>query len=156
MTEVNLLFQVRDLKVHFPIRRGLLKRRVGAVRAVDGVSFDVKEGETLGLVGESGSGKSTTGRAMLQLERPTGGEAIFQNIKLTSLGGRELRSTRRNMQMVFQDPHASLNPRIPVGRALREAGYKGSLQVAAQESPTGPLELAKLTRQLDPDQLSLI
>ena len=120
MTEVNLLFQVRDLKVHFPIRRGLLKRRVGAVRAVDGVSFDVKEGETLGLVGESGSGKSTTGRAMLQLERPTGGEAIFQNIKLTSLGGRELRSTRRNMQMVFQDPHASLNPRIPVGRALRE------------------------------------
>jgi oligopeptide transport system ATP-binding protein len=114
------LFQVRDLEVHFPILRGLLKRRVGAVRAVDGVTFDIREGETLGLVGESGSGKSTTGRAMLLLEKPTSGEAIFQDTPLIGLRAEALRLARRNMQMIFQDPHASLNPRIPVGQALRE------------------------------------
>ncbi|MGW8268113.1 MAG: ABC transporter ATP-binding protein [Longimicrobiales bacterium] len=114
------LVRVRNLKVHFPILRGILRRQVGAVRAVDGVSFQVREGETLGLVGESGSGKSTTGRAMLRLEEPTGGEARFLDADLISLEPRELRRARRHMQMIFQDPHASLNPRRSVGQALRE------------------------------------
>jgi len=116
----NPLFRVRDLEVHFPILRGFVKRQVGAVRAVDGVSFDIHEGETLGLVGESGSGKSTTGRAMLQLQKATGGEAVFRETDLTSLGPEEIRLARRHMQMIFQDPHASLNPRRTVGQALRE------------------------------------
>jgi oligopeptide transport system ATP-binding protein len=120
MTEATPLVQVRDLKVHFPILRGLFRRRVGAVRAVDGISFEIRKGETLGLVGESGSGKSTTGRAMLQLEKPTAGESVFRDMALTSLGAEEMRLTRRHMQMIFQDPHASLNPRIPVGKAIRE------------------------------------
>jgi oligopeptide transport system ATP-binding protein len=120
MTPAPPLFRVRNLKVHFPILRGLLRRRVGAVRAVDGVSFDVREGETLGLVGESGSGKSTTGRAMLRLETATEGASVFRDTDLASLGPGEMRLARRHMQMIFQDPHASLNPRRSVGRALRE------------------------------------
>lgn len=114
------LVRVRDLEVHFPIRRGLLRRQVGAIRAVDGVSFELFRGETLGLVGESGSGKSTMGRAILHLEKPTGGETTFQGSALTAMGAEELRRTRRSMQMIFQDPHASLNPRLSVGRAVRE------------------------------------
>jgi len=114
------LLRVRDLKVHFPIFRGLLRRKVGAVRAVDGISFHIREGETLGLVGESGSGKSTTGRAILRLVDPTAGASVFQDTDLTSLGPEALRRARRHMQMIFQDPHASLNPRRSVGRALRE------------------------------------
>jgi oligopeptide transport system ATP-binding protein len=114
------LVQVRGLEVHFPIRRGLLRRQVGAIQAVDGVTFEVFRGETLGLVGESGSGKSTLGRAMLCLERPTGGGTTFQDSTLSTLSAGELRRTRRYMQMIFQDPHASLNPRLPVGRAIRE------------------------------------
>ena len=114
------LVRVKELEVHFPIRRGLLQRQVGAIRAVDGVSFEVFPGETLGLVGESGSGKSTIGRAMLHLEKATGGETTFRDEVLSSLSARELRSTRRHMQMIFQDPHASLNPRLQVGRAIRE------------------------------------
>jgi oligopeptide/dipeptide ABC transporter ATP-binding protein len=120
MTRSDALIRVRELEVHFPIRRGLLKRQVGAIRAVDGVTFDVLRGETLGLVGESGSGKSTIGRAMLHLERPTGGEAAFQDSALAAMSAGELRSVRRHMQMIFQDPHASLNPRLSVGRAIRE------------------------------------
>jgi oligopeptide transport system ATP-binding protein len=106
--------------MHFPIRRGVLRRTVGAVRAVDGVSFDIRAGETLGLVGESGSGKSTTGRAILQLEPPTAGKVTFEGVELTTLAPEALRRTRRHMQMIFQDPYASLNPRMSVGRALRE------------------------------------
>jgi oligopeptide/dipeptide ABC transporter ATP-binding protein len=116
----DALVRVKDLQVHFPIRRGLLKRQVGAIRAVDGVTFELFRGETLGLVGESGSGKSTTGRAMLHLEKPTGGEATFQDSALATMSAGELRRARRHMQMIFQDPHASLNPRLPVGRAIRE------------------------------------
>ena len=114
------LVQVRDLKKHFPIRRGLLRRQVGAVRAVDGISLDVREGETLGLVGESGSGKSTTGRAMLQLLRPTSGRVTFDGRDLTALPAAELRTERRHMQMIFQDPYASLNPRHSVGSIVGE------------------------------------
>ena len=119
-TAPDPLVRVRGLEVHFPIFRGFLRRRVGAIRAVDGVSFDIGERETLGLVGESGSGKSTTGRAMLRLENPTAGSSAFRETDLTSLGPREMRLARRHMQMIFQDPHASLNPRRSVGQALRE------------------------------------
>jgi oligopeptide transport system ATP-binding protein len=114
------LLEVRDLKVHFPIRRGVLMRKVGSVRAVDGVSFSVARGETLGLVGESGCGKSTTARAILRLIDPTSGSARLDGIELTSLGSGALRAMRRHMQMVFQDPYASLNPRMTVFDTLAE------------------------------------
>src|SRR3954454_3282098 len=110
------LVQIRDLQMHFPVTKGIiLQRQVGAVKAVDGVSFNIKKGETLGLVGESGCGKSTTGRAILQLYRPTGGEVLFQGTDLTKLKGEEMRRMRRKVQMIFQDPYASLNPRMTVG-----------------------------------------
>jgi oligopeptide transport system ATP-binding protein len=114
------LVRVENLKMHFPIRRGLLQRRVGAVKAVDGVTFNVQPGETLGLVGESGCGKSTTGRAILQLYRPTGGHVYFENQDLTTLHGETLRRKRQRMQMIFQDPYASLNPRMTVGDIIGE------------------------------------
>ncbi len=115
------LVQVKDLKKHFPIRRGIfVQRQVGAVRAVDGVSFDIYRGETLGLVGESGCGKSTTGRTMLQLYRPTSGSVYFKGKDLTKLKGAQLRRERRHMQMIFQDPYASLNPRMTVGKIVEE------------------------------------
>jgi oligopeptide transport system ATP-binding protein len=115
------LIQVRDLEMHFPVTKGIiLQRQVGAVKAVDGVSFNIKKGETLGLVGESGCGKSTTGRAILQLYRPTAGSVIFQGTDLTKLKGEELRRMRRKVQMIFQDPYASLNPRMTVGDIIGE------------------------------------
>jgi oligopeptide transport system ATP-binding protein len=116
----EILVSVRNLKKHFPIYRGVFRRQVGAVRAVDGVTFDIYKGETLGLVGESGCGKSTTGRTILQLLEPTDGEVIFQNKDLNNLGRNELRRTRRDMQMIFQDPYASLNPRLTVGGIVAE------------------------------------
>ncbi len=116
----NVLMHVQDLKMYFPIRRGLMQRVVGHVKAVDGVSFDVYSGETLGLVGESGCGKSTTGRAILQLYRPTAGEVDFGGKDLTRLKGEDLRKQRRQMQMIFQDPYASLNPRMTVGSIVAE------------------------------------
>ncbi|NNB99327.1 dipeptide ABC transporter ATP-binding protein [Corallococcus exiguus] len=114
------LVQVRDLKVHFPVKGGLLGRTRGTVRAVDGVSFDVARGETLGLVGESGCGKSTLGRAVLRLIDPTSGSIRVAGRELTGLSQRELRPLRRQMQLVFQDPYASLNPRMTVGDILAE------------------------------------
>ena len=114
------LLQIDDLKMHFPIYRGVFQRQVGAVRAVDGVSFDIKRGETLGLVGESGCGKSTTGRAILQLYRPTAGSVHFDGVELTTTKGEELRKMRRKMQMIFQDPYASLNPRMTVADIVSE------------------------------------
>src|SRR5687768_1312206 len=114
------LLQVDDLVMHFPIYRGVFQRQVGAVRAVDGVSFDIKRGETLGLVGESGCGKSTTGRAILQLHRPTAGAVEFEGMDLTQLKGEALRKMRRHIQMIFQDPYASLNPRMTVGNIVGE------------------------------------
>jgi oligopeptide transport system ATP-binding protein len=107
--------------MHFPITQGIIfQRRVGAVKAVDGVSFDIVKGETLGLVGESGCGKSTTGRAILQLYRPTAGDVIFDGENLPELKGEHLRRMRRRMQMIFQDPYASLNPRMTVGDIVGE------------------------------------
>jgi oligopeptide transport system ATP-binding protein len=115
------LLDVRGLKMYFPITQGiLLQRRIGWVRAVDEVSFHINRGETLGLVGESGCGKSTTGRAILQLYRPTAGEVLLDGQDLTRVGGGELRRTRRKMQMIFQDPYASLNPRMTVGGIIAE------------------------------------
>jgi oligopeptide transport system ATP-binding protein len=121
MTENGALVRVRDLKMHFPITQGIVvQRRVGAVKAVDGVSFDIIRGETLGLVGESGCGKSTTGRAILQLYRPTAGNVFFGDENLLELKGERLRRMRRRMQMIFQDPYASLNPRMTVGDIIGE------------------------------------
>jgi oligopeptide/dipeptide ABC transporter ATP-binding protein len=116
----DVLLDVRDLKKHFPIRRGLLSRTVGALKAVDGISFSVRRGETLGLVGESGSGKSTTGRALLRLIEPTAGSARFNGRNIFEMNEDELRALRRKAQIVFQDPFGSLNPRMTVGDMLRE------------------------------------
>lgn len=128
----EVIVSVRNLKKHFPIVGGILRRQVGAVRAVDGVSFDIHKGETLGLVGESGCGKSTTGRVLLQLDRATEGEVIFEGQDLTQLKGEALRAVRPRAQMIFQDPHASLNPRMTVasiiGEPLREHTKLGSIE----------------------------
>ena len=114
------LIEVKNLKVHFPIRRGLLRKQVGAVQAVDDVSFEVFEGETLGVVGESGCGKSTTGLAVLKLLEATGGEILFRGQDVTHLSEAQMRPLRRHMMMVFQDPYSSLNPRMTVGNIIGE------------------------------------
>jgi peptide/nickel transport system ATP-binding protein len=114
------LLEVQDLKVHFPVRRGLLQRVVGTIKAVDGISFTVYQGQTLGLVGESGCGKTTTGRAILRLIEPTGGEVRYQGADLASLSRQKLRTMRRQLQIIFQDPYGSLNPRMTVETALIE------------------------------------
>ncbi len=115
------LLRARDLKVHFPIERGVLfKRRIGSVRAVDGISFDVAPGETLGLVGESGCGKSTTARAIIRLVQPTAGSVEFQGVDLATLSSDDMREARQDLQMIFQDPYASLNPRMTVLNIVAE------------------------------------
>jgi oligopeptide/dipeptide ABC transporter ATP-binding protein len=116
----EVVLEVRDLYKHFPIRRGLLQRQVGAVRAVDGVSFDVMRGETLGLVGESGCGKSTTARLLLRLMAPTSGSIQFDGEEIGDASGSRLKELRRDMQMIFQDPYSSLNPRKTVGTIIGE------------------------------------
>jgi oligopeptide transport system ATP-binding protein len=116
----EVLLEVRDLVKHFTVAGGLFGGRAGTVRAVDGVSFTLRRGETLGLVGESGCGKTTTGRCILQLERPTSGQVIFEGRDLGTMSDVDLRSMRRRMQVIFQDPYASLNPRMTVGQILAE------------------------------------
>jgi ABC-type oligopeptide transport system ATPase subunit len=121
MSGSGVLLSVTDLHKHFPVKSGLLfDRTVGEVRAVDGVSFDIQAGETLGLVGESGSGKSTTGYCILQLLKPTSGSVRFEGQELTELGREAIRRLRREMQIVFQDPYASLDPRMTVGDIVSE------------------------------------
>ncbi len=114
------LMRIRDLKVHFPIRKGVLKRLVGSVRAVDGLSLDIHSGHTLALVGESGCGKTTAGKGLLQLIRPSGGSVRFESDELTALRGQALRRRRRDMQIIFQDPYASMNPRMMIGEIIEE------------------------------------
>ena len=146
MTDNNVLVRVDNLVKHFPIMRGIFQKQVGAVRAVDGISFDVKRGETLGLVGESGCGKSTTGRAVLQLYRPTSGSVYYDGVDLTKLKGEDLRQMRRKMQMIFQDPYASLNPRMTVGEIVREPLLVHSVATDAEANDRVKqlLELVKL------------
>jgi peptide/nickel transport system ATP-binding protein len=118
---VSALLEVTDLRKWFPVRRGVIvERTVDYVKAVDDVSFEIHEGETLGLVGESGSGKSTTGYAVLQLLKPTGGSVRFMGKELTTMSRSDLREMRREMQIVFQDPYSSLNPRMTVGNIVAE------------------------------------
>ena len=117
----RILLSVTDLRMYFPVTEGLIfERHIGDVHAVDDVSFELPRGQTLGLVGESGCGKSTTGRTILRLYRPTAGRIIFDGVDITRLGGEALRQTRRRMQMIFQDPYASLNPRMTVGGIVGE------------------------------------
>ncbi|RBM11988.1 ABC transporter ATP-binding protein [Streptomyces sp. PT12] len=117
----EVILEARGLVKHFPLTRGiLLRRQVGAVRAVDGVSFSLRRGETLGVVGESGCGKSTVAKLLVSLERPTAGEIIYKGEDISTLSGRALKAVRRNIQMVFQDPYTSLNPRMTVGDIIGE------------------------------------
>jgi oligopeptide/dipeptide ABC transporter ATP-binding protein len=114
------ILDVNGLRKHFPVRRGILQRTVGTVRAVDDVSFQLARGETLGLVGESGCGKTTIARTVLQLSKPTAGHVVFEGRRLDGLSARDLRKIRPKMQMIFQDPYSSLNPRMNVGRLIGE------------------------------------
>ncbi len=117
----EILMEIENLQMHFPITEGIIfQRKVGAVKAVDGINFSIRKGETLGLVGESGCGKSTTGRAILQLYRPTAGSVRFRGQELTQLKGESMRRMRRQLQIIFQDPYASLNPRMTVGNIIGE------------------------------------
>ena len=117
----NVLLDVHDLKMYFPVTSGIIfQRKMADVKAVDGVSFFIREGETLGLVGESGCGKTTVGRCVLMLYQPTAGEILFEGHHLTKMRGRDIRRMRRRMQVIFQDPYASLNPRMTVGSIIGE------------------------------------
>lgn len=120
MADPQTLLKVQDLKIHFPIHKGILQRKVGDVKAVDGISFEIRQGETLGLVGESGCGKTTAGRAVLRLYDPTAGSVEFEDVDISSLSRTEMRAMRPRMQMIFQDPQACLNPRMTVGAIIAE------------------------------------
>jgi oligopeptide transport system ATP-binding protein len=147
------LVTLRGLAVRFPVIGGLLRRRqVGTVHAVDGVDLDIRRGETVGLVGESGCGKSTLGRAILQLVRPTEGEVCFDGTELTALDDEALRPLRRRMQMVFQDPFSSLNPRMTVGETVAEPMLVHGLASTGSESRDKTAELFRFVG-LDPDML---
>ncbi len=141
-TDRPTILRVDDLKVHFPITRGVLRRTVGHVKAVDGVSFEVRQAETLGLVGESGCGKTTTGRALLRIVEPTGGSIRFrrengEEVDVLAAGKAEMRNLRRDMRMVFQDPNSSLNPRLPVGDIIGQSlRYSGMPQAEVDERVT--------------------
>ena len=120
----KVLLNVEDVKIHFPVFKGILRRKVGEIKAVDGISFELMEGETLGVVGESGCGKSTIGRALLRLYDLTSGEITLRDKKIGSISQNEMRELRPQMQMIFQDPQASLNPRMTVGGIIGEPMYE--------------------------------
>ena len=136
------LVSVNNLVKHYPIKAGLLRRTVGWVKAVDDVSFEIYEGETFGLVGESGCGKTTLGRTMLQLIQPTSGEVIFQGQNVFDLAGRKLKNIRRDMQIIFQDPFASLNPRMVIGESIGE-GLRIHSDISAEERKRVVFELLR-------------
>ena len=143
----NPLLRVVDLVKHFPVRRGSLLKPAAVIHAVDGVSFDLRKGETLGLVGESGCGKSTTGRTVLQLYQPTSGSVFLDGVDLVKLGRRQLRAERRKMQMIFQDPFASLNPRMTVGEIVADplrVHWEGASRRKIEEEVHRLLSLVKL------------
>jgi len=141
----EVLVQVRNLKMHFPITEGILfQRAVAYVKAVDGVSFDIRKGETLGLVGESGCGKTTTGRCILRLERPTAGEIYFDGVNVANLGKRELVALRQKIQVIFQDPYSSLNPRMKIGDIIGEPMYVHKIEPNAKARNERVRELLNL------------
>ena len=148
-TDNDILVKIEDLVMHFPIYRGVIRRKVGAVRAVDGVSLEIREGETLGLVGESGCGKTTVGRTILQLYKPTSGHVYYKDTDLAKLKPEPMRLMRKDLQMIFQDPYASLNPRMTVrdiiGDPMLAFGEASGKQIDERVQ-----ELLKLVR-LDPD-----
>ena len=146
------LLSVRDLRKHFAIKGGILSRTVDKVHAVDGVSFDIGAGETLGLVGESGCGKSTTGRCILRLIEPSSGEVWFEGADVTRLGPDAMRALRRDMQIIFQDPYASLNPRLTVGAIVGEALQIHGLAKSRRALEERVVELLE-TVGLQPDHL---
>ncbi|MFL6560097.1 MAG: ATP-binding cassette domain-containing protein, partial [Bacillus sp. (in: firmicutes)] len=120
------LLEIKNLKTYYPVKGGFLKRTIGNVKAVDNISFEIKKGETLGLVGESGCGKSTAGRTILRLLKPTEGQILFNGKDITRVSGKSLREIRKDLQMVFQDPYASLNPMQMVGDIIAEPIYNYS------------------------------
>ena len=145
MSENGVLLRVEELRKHFPVTGGLLGRQKGAVKAVDGISFEIHRSETLGLVGESGCGKSTAGRAILQLHKPTAGRVFFGGTDLTAASSEQLRSLRPRMQMIFQDPYATLNPRHSVGKIVGEPLIiHGVMRKGSQELKDRVAELLNL------------
>jgi oligopeptide transport system ATP-binding protein len=149
-TDPDALVEVRGLKMHFPVTSGIITRKVvGWVKAVDGVSFTIRKGETLGLVGESGCGKTTVGRCILQLLRPTEGEVRFQGQELCGLEAKQLQPYRRKMQVIFQDPYSSLNPRMTIGQIIGEAPGVYHLTGSRQANHDKVAELMRLAG-LDP------
>jgi oligopeptide/dipeptide ABC transporter ATP-binding protein len=130
-TKEKIILEVKDLKQHFPIKGGIFGRTVNYVKALDGVNFTIYEGETVSIVGESGCGKSTTGRAILRLDEPTSGQVLFQGADILTKSKREMRPLRKDLQVIFQDPFSSLNPRRTIGQMLEEA--MGILNVVPKE-----------------------
>ena len=141
----EILIEVKNLKMYFPVLEGILfPKPVAYVRAVDGVSFDIKKGETLGLVGESGCGKTTTGRCILQLERPTAGEIIFEGVDLNGLDAKAMSPVRQKIQVIFQDPYSSLNPRMKIGDIIGEPMKVHGIQPDAGECHKRVTELLSI------------
>jgi oligopeptide transport system ATP-binding protein len=139
------LLEVRGLRMHFPITEGIVRRHaVGEVKAVDGIDFVVQRGETLGLVGESGCGKTTTGRCILRLEKPTAGEIVYDGVDIASLGQKDLIALRQKIQVIFQDPFSSLNPRMKVGQIIAEPMYVHGIEPDAAKRQARVLELLNI------------
>jgi oligopeptide transport system ATP-binding protein len=152
MSNTDALLSVRDLRKHFAVKGGVLSRVVDRVHAVDGVSFDIGAGETLGLVGESGCGKSTTGRCILRLIEPSSGEILFKGVDVGKMDSNALRALRRDMQIIFQDPYASLNPRLTVGAIVGEALTIHGLAKSRREHEDRVVQLLE-TVGLQPDHM---